>query len=192
VCLQKHFTWNMQLSCNKLLTNTHNRILFAITQFIFLQWPYQRVHNAQMLPMLPAKKKHQQDEHSLIWTPRQAYAQDDKKGKRETFKQPLNQWTWLIVSQQITCECGHGLNTSSMHLAHCMFRGKQITTWHHQKCHVCLRLKDWACCMERVMVYLYVKNSITSWSLHDLWGLGLCCRCGGYWLDTRYDGYECH
>jgi len=52
--------------------------------------------------MLPAKKEHQQDEHSLIWTPRQAYAQDDKKGKKETFKQPLNQWTWLIVSQQIT------------------------------------------------------------------------------------------
>ncbi len=38
------FTWNMQLSCNRLLPNTYNRILLAITQFIFLQWPYQRVH----------------------------------------------------------------------------------------------------------------------------------------------------
>ncbi len=38
------FTWNMQLSCNRLLPNTYNRILLALTQFIFLQWPYQRVH----------------------------------------------------------------------------------------------------------------------------------------------------
>jgi hypothetical protein len=35
-------------------------------------------------------------------------------------------------------------------------------------------------CMEKAMVHLYVKSFIMNRSLHDLKGLGPCCRCGGY------------
>jgi hypothetical protein len=28
----------------------------------------------------------------------------------------------------LTCECGHGLDASNMHLTHCPFRGQPITT----------------------------------------------------------------
>jgi hypothetical protein len=41
--------------------------------------------------------------HSPLQTWRRAYAQDDtKESKKEIFQQPLNHWTWLIASQQIT------------------------------------------------------------------------------------------
>jgi len=46
--------------------------------------------------------------------------------------------------------------------------------------------------MERVVVCPYVKSFITNWYLHDSWGLGLCCWCGGYWSNMKDGGYECH
>jgi hypothetical protein len=32
------------------------------------------------------------------------------------------------TSSFLTCECGHGLNASNTHLAHCLFGGQRITT----------------------------------------------------------------
>ncbi len=34
--------------------------------------------------------------------------------------------------------------------------------------------------MERMMVCPHIRSFITSWSLHDSWGPGYCCQCGGY------------
>jgi hypothetical protein len=96
----------MQLSCNRLLPDTYNRILFAITQLIFLLWPYKEYtssvpHNTQTVSTLLSQKTI--TIHSPLWTWGQAYAQDDtKESKKEIFQQPLNHWTWLIASQQIT------------------------------------------------------------------------------------------
>jgi hypothetical protein len=32
-----------------------------------------------------------------------------------------------LIKKILTCECGHGLNTSSTHLARCPFEGQGIT-----------------------------------------------------------------
>jgi hypothetical protein len=52
-----------------------------------------------------------------------------------------------------------------------------IVIWHSTLIDITFKpcLKEWACCMERAMVYPYVMNFITSQSLHDLKGLGLRC-----------------
>ncbi len=79
----------------------------------------------------------------------------------------------------VMCECEYRLNTSSMHLAHCLFRGQQIAT------HVVIIdvmyafIQKWACCMEKMVVHHYIKSFITSQSLHDSWELGFYCQCGG-------------
>ncbi len=75
------------------------------------------------------------------------------------------------------CECEHGLDTYGTHLAHCSF---DIHTWCHLKRHVCPHSREWARCMERTMVRLYVKSFITHWFLHDSRGPSCCCRCAGY------------
>ncbi len=40
-------------------------------------------------------------------------------------------------------------------------------TRHHLKRHVCLRSKEWAYCMERAVVHLYVRSFTTNQSLHN-------------------------
>ncbi len=65
-----------------------------------------------------------------------------------------------------------------------VWRSMDSHTWRHSNCHVCLRSKEWACCMERAVVHPSVTSFITSLSLHDLTGPSLCCQCGGYWPDV--------
>jgi len=51
-------------------------------------------------------------------------------------------------------------------------------SWCHLKRHVCPYSRKWAHCMERMVVHLYVKSFIISWSLHDQRGLSFRCWCG--------------
>jgi hypothetical protein len=93
------------------------------------------------------------------------------------------------ASGLLICECGHRLDASGTHLAHCPFDSH---TWCHPKRHVCPHSKKWAHCMERMVIHLYVRSFITNWILHDLKGPSLCCWCGSYWLDVRDGGFKCH
>jgi len=73
-----------------------------------------------------------------------------------------------------------------MHLVHCPFGGQQIAT--HDAIQNIMyalvervgKLKEWAHCMEIVVVCLYVKSFIMSHSLHDPRGPSLRYQCGGY------------
>jgi hypothetical protein len=89
----------------------------------------------------------------------------------------------------LTCECGHWSNTSNT-----LFVRKSMNnyTWHHKKYHVCLCSREWAQCMEIVMLHFYIRSFITSRSLHDSWGPSLCCPCDGYEPNMRNNGYKCH
>jgi hypothetical protein len=60
------------------------------------------------------------------------------------------------------------------------WRSTNSNKWHRPRHHVCLRLKESACCMERVVVRCYVTSFIMNWFLHDSKGLGLRCWCGDY------------
>jgi hypothetical protein len=86
-----------------------------------------------------------------------------------------------LASCLLTCECGHGLDVSGMHLAHCPFRGQRIATHDaHQGRHVCPHSNKWAHCMEKKMLQHYVMSFITNQFLHHSWRLGFYCWCGGY------------
>jgi hypothetical protein len=74
----------------------------------------------------------------------------------------------------LTCECGHGLHASNMHLTYCLFGGQWIAT------HDTIRNVMYALAQDSghdvwMVIHPYIKTFIISWFLHDLWGPDICC-----------------
>jgi hypothetical protein len=70
-----------------------------------------------------------------------------------------------------------------------IWRSTNSHTWCHSRCHICSHLKEWAWCMERMVVRLYVRSFTMNWSLHDLRGPSFCCCCCSYWPNMRDNGF---
>jgi hypothetical protein len=73
--------------------------------FIFLQWPYQRVHifcAPQYTNGTYTLSENNNNSFSLVNFRMGLCTRWYKREQERNFQQPLNHWTWLIASQQIT------------------------------------------------------------------------------------------